>query len=117
MANAALETTGGYLVFLADTNRYMREIRYQIRFLNTVECSIKGEDCLIGFIKGLISGNYDIKEIFIDGAARMLGTDIPGMESFMARLDKIAKENEVEFILTVSSDKENMPEFMLKYLN
>lgn len=116
MANAALEKTGGYVVFLADTNRYVREIKYAIRFLNTKEASINGEESLIGFIKGLISANYDIKEIYIDGAARMLGGDIPSMDSFMSRLDAIAQQYGTEFILTVSCDREELPEFFEKYI-
>lgn len=115
-ANEALETTSGHIVFLADTKRYIREIKYKIRFLDTVDYEIKGEDMLIGFLKGLIAGNYDNKQVFIDRAVKMLGTDIPGMESFMARLDKIASKNEVEFILTVSCDKEELPEFFKKYI-
>jgi thymidine kinase len=117
MANEVLEKTSGYLVFLADTNRYVREIKYAIRFLNTKETCISGEESLIGFIKGLISANYDIKEIFIDGAARMLGVDIPSMGSFISRLDAIAKEFGTEFVLTVSCDKEELPEFFEKYIN
>jgi archaellum biogenesis ATPase FlaH len=85
--------------------------------LNTKETCISGEESLIGFIKGLISANYDIKEIFIDGAARMLGVDIPSMGSFISRLDAIAKEFGTEFVLTVSCDKEELPEFFEKYIN
>lgn len=115
-ANLALDNTHGFVVFLADTNRYVREIKYAIRFINTKEVQIKGEESLVGFLKGLISGNYDIKEIFIDGAARMLELDIPQMGSFIERLDEIAKEFQTEFILTVSCDKESLPEFFNKYI-
>lgn len=117
MANDALETTNGCIVFLADTKRYIREIKYKIRFLDTVDFEIRGEDMLIGFIKGLIAGNYDNKQIFIDRAVKMLDSEIPLMGSFMSKLDKISKENDVQFILTVSCDKENLPDFFAKYVN
>lgn len=116
MANLALENSEGLIVFLTDTNRYVREIKYSIRFLNSKEIVINGEDNLIGFIKGLISANYDTKEIYIDGAARMLNKDVYGMGSFMQRLDDIAQTNETNFILTVSCDKENLPSFFAKYI-
>ncbi|HHT83020.1 MAG: hypothetical protein ACOYEC_06155 [Christensenellales bacterium] len=115
MANKALDTTDGFIVFLADTDRYVREIKYAIRFINTKKAGIKGEDNLIGFIKGLINGNYDTKEMFIDGAARMLEKDIPQMGSFMEQLEKISKEYDIEFILTISCDKEDLPGFFDKY--
>lgn len=115
-ANEELDKTQGFIIFLADTNRYIRQIKYAIRFLNTKEVQILGEESLIGFIKGLISGNYDTREIFIDGAARMLGVDIPDMGSFISRLDTIASDYDVEFILTVSCDKEELPKFFNKYI-
>lgn len=115
-ANETLDSTNGLVVFLADTNRYVREIKYAIRFLNTKEVKIKGEESLLGFLKGLISGNYDTKHIFIDGAARMLGEEIPDMGSFIERLDDVANEYDVEFILTVSCDKEDLPVFFQKYI-
>ena len=34
MANASIDTTTGDIVFITDTNRYMYDIKYQIRFIN-----------------------------------------------------------------------------------
>ncbi|HHU43221.1 MAG: ATP-binding protein [Bacillota bacterium] len=117
MAHQSLEKSDGFVVFLADTNRYVREIKYAIRFLNTKEIFIKGEENLVGFIKGLINSNYDIKEIFIDGVARMLGVDIPEMGSFMNQLDQISEKYDIHFVLTISCDKENLPQFFSKYID
>lgn len=117
MANQSLEKSDGFIVFLADTNRYVREIKFAIRFLNTKEVEIKGEKSLIGFIKGLISANYDIKDIFIDGAARMADMDIPEMGSFMQKMDEIAEKYDIRFVLTVSCDKEDLPDFFAKYID
>lgn len=116
MTNLALGKSDGLIVFLTDTNRYVREIKYTIRFLNSKEIGIDGEDNLIGFINGLISANYDTKEIYIDGIARMLGKDVYGMGSFMQRLEKIAQKHETNFVLTISCDKENLPSFFAKYI-
>ena len=117
MANQSLEKSDGFIVFLADTNRYVREIKFAIRFLNSKEVQIKGEESLLGFLKGLISANYDIKEVFIDGAARMLGEEIPEMGSFMQKLDEIGKKYDVKFVLTISCDKEDLPDFFDKYID
>lgn len=71
MANASIDTTTGDIVFITDTNRYMYDIKYQIRFINTEDNHIFTEEALLGFIKGLIAGNHDIKTIYIDGAHRI----------------------------------------------
>ena len=68
-ANSSISKELGDIVFITDTSRYIREIKYQIRFTNTKECKIASEDGLLGFIQGMLEANYDIRLFFIDGAA------------------------------------------------
>ena len=35
----------------------------------------QGYDVLYGFLSGLLAGNYDITEIFVDGTLRMVGRE------------------------------------------
>lgn len=115
-ANACGESSAGDVVFLSDTSRYVRDIKYVIRFVNTIDNEINSADALLGFIKGLIAGNYDIKNMFIDGATRMINVPIDEMGEFMAELDKIAKKSDVNFTMTVSRDLDEMPKFFLDYI-
>lgn len=116
-ANACIESANGDVVFITDTNRYMFEIKYQIRVTNTAEHHIASEEALLGFIKGMIAGNHDIKTVFIDGAHRIVGKDVSDMGDFYAEMDAIAKRNEVEFIMSVSKDLADLPEFLTKYVS
>lgn len=115
-ANSMVDKAHGDVVFIADTDRYTREIKYQIRFVNTKESSICSQEGLTCFIKGLIAGNYDIREMYIDGAARMSNKDVADMENFYIALEEISNKSEVDFTLTVSVAKENLPSYMLKYI-
>ena len=116
-ANACIAKEQGDIVFIADTSRYIHSIKYQIRFTNSKESQISGEDGLIGFIKGMLEANYDIRFMFIDGAARMIGKEIGEMESFFNRLEKIAAKTEVTFTLTVSADYDELPPFIKKFVD
>lgn len=116
-ANECGAGSAGDVVFLSDTSRYVRDIKYVIRFVNTVDNEINSADALLGFIKGLIAGNYDIKNMFIDGATRMINIPIDEMGAFMEELDKIAKKFDVNFTLTVSRDLAEMPKFFLEYID
>ncbi len=107
----------GDVVYLADTSRYVREIKYVIRFIDTTENNIKSVEGLLGFIKGLIAGNYDIKDMFIDGAVRMINSTIEEMAPFMEELKKIAKTSDVNFTLTISRDLDELPDFFKEYLD
>ena len=120
MANDNVETAKGDIVFLTDTDRYMYSLRYQVRVVNTDnwlkrDDSPISEESLIGFIKGILAGNHDIETLYIDGAHRMLGKTVAEMESFFTDLYAVAKDTETRFVLTVSENEENFPEFLNKY--
>lgn len=114
-ANIALSETKGDIVFLATTNRYRMEIKPQIRFIDMVEEGVCSKDGLLGFIKGLLCGNYDIQHVFIDGFYKMMGVslDDPAVAEFFMTLENLSAN--VEFVLTVSCDKDEMPACIAKY--
>lgn len=115
-ANAGIADHLGDIVFITDTSRYVHDIKYQIRFTNTKDSNIRTEDGLIGFIQGMIEANYDIRYMYIDGAARMIGKNLEDMKSFYERLEEISKKSEVVFTLTVSAGYEELPDFIKKHI-
>lgn len=115
MANANVETAKGTIIFLTDTDRYMYDLRYQIRTINTVHNNIKTEAELLAFIKGVLACDHDIESFYIDGAHRILGADVSDMESFYKRLDGIASNTATNFFVTVSKAEESIPEFLKSY--
>ena len=121
IANDHVETAKGDIVFLTDTDRYMYSLRYQIRAINTsdlkrgTEPNVR-EDMLVGYIYGVLAGNHDIESMYIDGAHRMLGRDVSEMEHFFSDLEEIAEKTDTKFIVTVSQEDEELPEFLKKYL-
>lgn len=70
------------------------------------------EEALIGFIKGLLAGNHDIETLYIDGAHRMLGKTVFEMKDFFDDIREIAKNTDTKFVITVSENEENFPEFI-----
>ena len=121
IANDHVDTAKGDIVFLTDTDRYMYSLRYQIRAINTndlkrgTEPNVR-EDMLVGYIYGVLAGNHDIESMYIDGAHRMLGRDVSEMEHFFSDLEEIAEKTDTKFIVTVSQDEGDLPEFLNKYL-
>ena len=115
-ANGAIDKTKGDIVFLAATTRYRMEVKPQIRFIDAIDEGIHTKDGLIGFVKGLLCGNYDIEYVFIDGFYKMMGTTIqdPEVAEFFLALESLASG--VNFVLTVSCNIEDMPPFIAKYI-
>lgn len=117
LANENVYTQKGDVVFLAATSRYRMEITSKIRFVDVVDIGITSKDGLLGFIKGLVNGNYDIETIYIDGVYKMMRTTIDSeeMAEFMMAVDSLSAQG-IRFIMTVSCEKENLPEFIAKYI-
>lgn len=116
-ANDLLAVCKGDVVFLSTTTRYRTDIKPQIKFIDTVEQEIKTKEVLIGFIKGMLSANYDIEHIFIDGIYKMMGVSIdsPEMAEMFMVLEKLNVTSGAKFTLTISCAEEDMPEFIAKY--
>ena len=47
----------------------------------------------------------------------MTNRDICDMTWFYNKLEDLAKKNDMQFILTVSANKEQLPDFILKYVD
>lgn len=118
-ANGALETGKGDIVFLSTTKRYRAEINPRIKFIDMRDEGVCNKDMLFGFVRGMLSANYDIEYVFIDGVYKMMGTEInsPEMAELFLLLDNLDNGSDVKFILTISCDKENLPEFIAKHLD
>lgn len=100
-------TNDSISVFITDTDKYMYEIKRSVRFLNVSSIDLSREEVFIGYIRGLLDGNYDIKHIFIDGAHRIINKDYKEMINFYRNLKDIANKTNTSFILTVTTKEKN----------
>ena len=115
-ANAAVKEAKGHLIYITDSKRYMYDLEREVRFIDTSEYDIAGEAALCGFIKGVISGNNDNEYVFIDGVVRIAGKPVQEMAAFFYMLDKVSKANNLVITVSVTADKEELPDFVTKYL-
>lgn len=115
-ANASLQSAKGNVVYITDTKEHSLQIENSIRYINAKEYLITSQDRLIGFLGGLMAGNADIEQIFVDGPARICACSISDMEAFYNYLQKLSQEFGVKFTVTVSAAKEDLPSFIRKLL-
>lgn len=64
---------------------------------------------LVGFLYGMVAGNHDIDTIFIDGVLKQADITLDNLPDFMQQLAKISKDNNIEFYISVSAEKEKIP--------
>lgn len=116
-ANSAVDTAKGHVVFITDTNRYNLDLNYQIRLLDTTKFAVRGEDGFRGFIKGIVAANGDNEYVFIDGIARITGKALKDLGDIFSAIEMLEKDFGVKFVLTCSASKEELPDFVLKYVD
>ena len=115
-ANAAVKEAKGHLIFITDSKRCMYDLEREVRFIDTSEYDVAGETALCGFVKGVIAGNNDNEYVFIDGVVRIAGKPVEELAAFFYMLDKVAKDNQMIITVSVSAAKEELPDFVAKYL-
>lgn len=113
--NTAVAETNGCLVCVEKGETLRRSISYKVRWVGVEQFDIAGYDNFYGFIAGMLAGNYDIKEIFIDGILKIGGADF---DALGVMLDKLAKltGNDTKVTFTVSANNDELPESVTKYL-
>ncbi len=116
-ANSAVKDAKGHLIFLTDNKRCMYDLEREVRFIDVSEYDIAGESALCGFVKGVIAGNHDNEYVFIDGVVRIAGKPVGELSTFFYMLDKVAKSNNLVVTVSVTGAKEDLPDFVSKYID
>ncbi len=102
-AKATAESNGN-VVFIEKDNTLTYDLSHKTRLVAADEYSIVGFDALYGFIAGMCAGNYDITDIFVDSTLK-IGA-LAELEGFV---EKLAKLQNVNLVLSVSADKAEIP--------
>ncbi len=115
-ANKLAEESLGDVVFIDDSNQLMYDLKHNIRFINVADFPIAGIQAFIGFLCGVISENYDIDGIFIDGLTNILHQDITTLEEFFNSIKNISEKFNVKFHISLNGDDIVIPEYLKEYI-
>ena len=117
---AAASVAKGNVVFISNNiTGAMVDIPRTVRVTDTSDFDIVNYSEFEGFICGIISGNYDITNIFVDGLFRIVKTDndsLDGLETFLDRLEKISSKFNITFVITVCMDADSAPDYVKRFI-
>lgn len=114
--NGAAAVASGNVVFVSnDTSRNMYDIKTGVRMYDTSEFNITSWEEFFGFICGIVSGNFDITNIFVDGTLKIVNHSLDGFEKFLERVEEIGKKFNISFVMSVSVDADEAPDYIKKY--
>ena len=102
--NRVCEQSNGEVVFVEKGKGLTFDVNYRVRLVNTDEYGIIGGKALYGFICGILSANYDITELFIDGAYKLCDHNVEELEEFLLKINAVTSRNNIDCTVTASID-------------
>lgn len=113
---AAGEAHGNVIFISNNTGRNMYDIDTKVRMADTSDFDIKSWEEFLGFVCGIISSNFDISNIYIDGVLKIVKDTTEGMEVFLNSVDEMSKKFNIDVMISVSMDASETPEYIKKYV-
>ena len=116
LANKAAQESRHDVVFIDDDNRYMFDLRHEVRFINASEYDLTNDQMFMGLLCGIVAQNFDVGLICIDAFKKLIKNDLGTTEWFFQRLETISEKHDVNFAISISSDEDELPDFIKKYV-
>lgn len=113
MANAEVKGASGNIVYIDDNNRCIYDLNHEIRFINTSDYAIDNADKLYGFVCGILSGDFDISSIYIDGLKKLIKKEDKDLKELLENFDNLFSDINAYIVV---SGSEQVPEFLGKYV-
>lgn len=109
LANESVESSKGSVIFINKNHRLMYDLRYKIRVICMEDFEhITNCDEYIGFLYGIISLDHDIETVYIDSILKHADFSLGDLPEFVERLKDISKNYGMDFVVSVSAEKEEM---------
>lgn len=108
--NAEIKSAHGNIVYLDKSSKHMYELNNRIRLIDVSEFNLQNSDEFIGFICGLISQDHDLEQMYLDSFLKISRLEDNDIEETLKRLEEIGNKYSVCFILSISLDKDELPE-------
>ncbi|MBP3208326.1 MAG: hypothetical protein J6M64_00250 [Oscillospiraceae bacterium] len=106
----AVNEANGDVVVIEKDRKLTFDIPYQARLIDAGVYDIGSYEFLKGAICGIHSGNYDITHIFIDNFFKLVkDKSDEAVTTFFTWLCGFAEREHIDFVVSVTCDKETAP--------
>jgi len=108
--NTEIKNVSGNIAYLDRSAKHMYELNNKVRLIDVSDYFIDNKDEFLGFIAGIISQDHDLEQMYFDGFLAMSNTPMTEFEYAVGKLEKYSEKHKVDFVLSVSANKEDIPE-------
>lgn len=90
----------------------MYELNNKVRLINVTDYKVSNSDEFIGFIRGILSQDHDLQQMYFDSFLKIACLEGEDISSVVHKLEQISEQFNVDFVLSVSLDENELPEFV-----
>ena len=110
LANEKVKTSNGNVVFIKKSHKDTYTVDFNIRVIRMADYpDVLTLEKFVGFLYGMAAGNHDIEAVFIDSVLKQANITLESLAAFLHKLNKISTENNIDFYLSISADKKDIP--------
>lgn len=103
----AVASATGNVVCIERGMKLTYDIPHKVRLVDAEEYGINSFDAFYGFVAGMLAGNYDIQEVYVDGILKIGGRDYEALGAMIEKLAMLGKD--IKIVMTVSADVDDLP--------
>ena len=108
--NGAVKDANGSIVYLDKSTKHMYELNNKVRLIDVSSYPLKNADEFVGFVCGIISQDHDLEQIYLDSFLKVSKLEDADVTDTLEQLDKISQKYGISVIVSISLDKEEIPE-------
>lgn len=109
-ANKDMKEGNGNIAFIDVDDDHIFTLDYNVRLINAMEFNILNVESFYGFLCGIISMDYDLEKIYVDGIYKAMDLEIKDLEYLLKSLDKLADKYNTQFFINVNYQLKDIPD-------
>ena len=108
--NSEVKDISGSIVYLDKSTKHMYELNNKVRLIDVSRYMIENADEFLGFVCGIISQDHDLEQIYLDSFLKVSKLEDADVTDTLDQLDKIGEKYGISIVVSISLDKEEIPE-------
>lgn len=107
--NSQIKEISGNIVYLDKSAKHMYELNNKVRLIDVSQFLIENSSEFLGFVSGIISQDHDLQQMYFDSFLKIACLENQDITTTVEKLEKLSKNFEVDFVLSVSLDESELP--------
>lgn len=114
-ANKDMKEGNGNIIFIDVDDNHIFSLDYNVRLINAMEFNILDIESFYGFLCGIISMDYDIEKIYVDGIYKIMTLKISDLEKIIDILSIINEKYNTDFYINVDYVLSEIPKHLKEF--